>query len=242
MSESSEKVKVPCDKCGGGFTNHEILQSHRDDWQDEYEETWGVNVYEIVRCLGCESVRFRQSAISSEYRDPITGEHEACDVRVYPPSASAKNSRRAPISSQYPELVSKIYLETVACFNSGANTLAGGGLRAIVEAICKDKNIDGRDLKIKIDELVRQGFLAQAQADLLHEERYIGNAALHEMLTPSRSDLEDGLKIVEGLMNTIYDLPIHAERLRQRREARKTSQSSPNAVHDLAGGIPRPEP
>jgi hypothetical protein len=96
--------------------------------------------------------------------------------------------------------------------------MAGGGLRAIVEAICKDRQVTGKNLETKIDELVKQGYLVKAQADLLHEERYIGNSALHEMKTPTKDDLEDGLKIVEGLMNTIYLLPFRAERLKSKRD------------------------
>ena len=57
-----------------------------------------------------------------------------------------------------------------------------------------------------------------SQAALLHEERYLGNAALHELETPSKQAIEDGLGIVEGLMNTIYILPHKAERLRSRRQ------------------------
>ena len=110
-----------------------------------------------------------------------------------------------------------MYMETIKCFNAGAFTLAGGGLRAIVEAICQDRQVTGKDLATKIEALVKQGYLVQAQADLLHEERYIGNFALHEMKTPTKEDLEDGLKIIEGLMNTIYVLPLHAARLKDKR-------------------------
>ena len=61
-------------------------------------------------------------------------------------------------------------------------------------------------------------YLVQTQADLLHEERYIGNFALHEMKTPTKEDLEDGLQIIEVLLKTIYVLPDHAARLRTQRE------------------------
>jgi hypothetical protein len=115
--------------------------------------------------------------------------------------------------------VSRIYSETVIAFNAGALTLAGGGLRAIVEAICIEKKVAG-NLRQKIDDLVAKGLLAKPQADLLHEERYIGNAALHEILPPGKQEVEDGLAIVEGLMNTVYVLPLRAARLRKKREQR----------------------
>jgi hypothetical protein len=96
-----------------------------------------------------------------------------------------------------------------------------------VEDICIDKNINGSSLLKKIDALASQGYLTAAQADLLHEERYIGNAALHEMATPSKQDLEDGLEIVEGLIRTIYILPYKAKRLKVRREAKQAATTKP---------------
>jgi len=50
---------------------------------------------------------------------------------------------------------------------------------------------------------VKQNLLAQPQADLLHEERYLGNAAVHEVEPPSRKDVEDGLAIVEAQSRTV---------------------------------------
>jgi hypothetical protein len=97
------------------------------------------------------------------------------------------------------------------------NTLAGGGLRAIVEAVCLDQKVTGKNLQDRIDQLAASGLLAKTQADLLHEERYIGNTALHEIEAPGRSDIEDGLQIVESLLNTIYIAPIKAERLKKKR-------------------------
>jgi hypothetical protein len=62
-----------------------------------------------------------------------------------------------------------------------------------VEAICIDRKVSGQDLQKKIDDLVSKGLLEKPQADLLHEERYIGNAALHGILPPAKQEIEDGL-------------------------------------------------
>ena len=61
----------------------------------------------------------------------------------------------------------------------------------------------GKNLQGKIDGLVKQNLLAQPQADLLHEERYLGNSAVHEVEPPSRKDVEDGLAIVETQPRTV---------------------------------------
>ena len=66
-----------------------------------------------------------------------------------------------------------MYKETIDALNANIRKLAGGGLRATVEAICLNKNIKDGHLQNKIDELVKQQLLTTTQADLLHEERYI---------------------------------------------------------------------
>lgn len=127
-----------------------------------------------------------------------------------------------------PVSVWKMYKETIDALNANIRTLAGGGLRATVEAVCLDNNIREGGLQRKIDELAKQNLLTAAQAELLHEERYLGNSALHELETPAAQDIEDGLRIVEGLINTIYILPSKAKRLKARREAKKETQTAPH--------------
>ena len=117
--------------------------------------------------------------------------------------------------------------------------LAGGGLRAVVEALCKDKNVSGRNLEKKIDRLVEQGLLAVPQAELLHEERYLGNAALHEIVAPSVLDVNDGFDIIDNLLATIYIMPDKAQRLRAKRSERSLNQQSveqPDAEDGAADG------
>lgn len=209
----TKPVKIPCTNCGGGPRNHAVLKEHEEKWRTE--DDLGGGTYQICRCLGCETVRFRAEEWDTSCWNHGTNEMEPV-VTVYP---EAVQSQRQQVDvSDYPDAVARISQETIRAFNAGAMILAGGGLRAIVEAICLDRKVSGRNLKEKIDALVASELLAKPQAELLHEERYIGNSALHEILPPTKRDLEDGLAIVEGLLNTIYTLPGHAERLRRRRQ------------------------
>jgi hypothetical protein len=128
-----------------------------------------------------------------------------------------------------PGKVGRIYSETVAALNAGAHLLAGGGLRAIVEAICRDRNIQGGDLQKRIDGLVSAELLAKPQAELLHEQRFIGNAALHELEAPGVDDLVTGLEIIETLVATIYVPPHKAEKLRESRTKREAAARAKNS-------------
>lgn len=212
-------MRIPCTECGGNPRNHEILKEHTDSWEVEDAGIYGASTYQICKCAGCDNIRFRIESSNSEDYDPRTGEDEIRES-VYP---KAQESQRSAIeTSDLPDPIARIYRETVIAFNAGALILTGGGLRAIAEALCQEKNVSGDNLQTKIDNLAREGFLAIAQATLLHEERYLGNAALHEIVAPSRRDVEDGFDIIETLLKTIYILPEKAERLRVKR-TRQTS-------------------
>jgi hypothetical protein len=216
---------VPCNECGGADRKHRIL-FEKTNPISSLEEGWQYDEHhQLLECMGCESIRYRRYCIgdnnSGEY-----GERELYNIEVFPSAVGNPAIRPVrdfghddELEPLVPENVVKMYRETILALNSGARTLAGGGLRATVEAICLAKEITAGTLQVKIDALVSQGLLTEAQANLLHEERYLGNAALHELATPSKSDIEDGLQIVEGLIQTIYVLPAKAGRLRAKREA-----------------------
>jgi Domain of unknown function (DUF4145) len=213
-----EIVKARCSSCGGS-RNHEVIATKTVDDSEEEIGYYGRTEYQIVRCQGCEDVRFRTSSINSEDLDEEG--HSVETVQVYPDNLQ----RGRPANKELiglPSAVGAMYREALGAFNAGAKVLAGGGLRAIVEAICKDRSIKGKNLQEKIDRLVGEGLLAKPQADLLHEERYLGNAALHELEAPADSDLTLGFEIIEALLITIYVLPAKAKRLQRNRLESKT--------------------
>jgi len=236
MTSKPEIILVKCTRCGGQERNHQVVYDHQEHESSPDGDIQVWTHYKIVKCMGCNAIRFRESYFCTEDIDPETGNPEECGVRIYQEEGDSKY--QATIHEQIPEDIKKIYIETIKCFNAGANTLSGGGLRATVEAICKDQRASGDSLKKQIDALVQKGVLAKAQADLLHEERYIGNDALHEMKTPADQDIIDGLAIVEGLMKTIYVLPIHAARIRTKRKQASSStqgQSPHQTEHQKKG-------
>ncbi|KKK98097.1 hypothetical protein LCGC14_2646170, partial [marine sediment metagenome] len=191
-------------------------------WTNIYDDSmFGETEYEIIQCVGCDSVRFRTLSWDTESVDPYTGKAVATD-RVYPEPAPA--GRQPMDTHELPERVARIYVEATKAFNAGAMILSGGGLRAIVEAICKAQAVPGANLAAKIDALAQQGLLAPPQAELLHEERYIGNEALHEVEPPRTQDLADGFLIIDHLLATIYILPKKAKRLKAARKMRKAAK------------------
>ena len=219
QKEDSTNVWVPCSECGGSDRNHRIHHELRESITDEYQY-YGEYHHQLLRCMGCGTVRYRRFIMDEYHRDEISGRPEPHRQEIFPtPTQGQRHSSLAqPNAALIPAHVLKMYEETLSALNAAALTLAGGGLRATVEAICRNQGIASGNLEKKIDSLVQKQLLTSSQAELLHEERYIGNAALHELTTPSTVDIEDGLQIVEGLINTIYILPEKAKRLKKVRE------------------------
>ena len=206
-------VKVRCDACSGGVRNHLVVAEYVDDLADDEMQCYETTTYQICRCQGCDAFRFREE---SEINGQSVGE------RVFP---ERKQTQR-PVIAELESLpgVGRVYAETIAAFGVDALILTGAGLRAIVEAICIQQNAKGKDLQERIDALVETRLLAKPQADLLHEERYIGNTALHEIDPPNAKHVSLGLEIIEGLLNTIYVLPKKADELRAARTARQEAR------------------
>ncbi len=241
MTEKTQpqNVWVPCAECGGSDRKHEVLHEHEESISDEYRY-YGEYHHQLLQCMGCSAVRYRRFIMDDNHRDEITGLAAPHREELFPASTIGQraNSLSDSGAALIPSDVLKMYEETVAALNANALTLAGGGLRATVEAICLNQGITNGSLEKKINALVDKQLLTNAQGDLLHEERYIGNAALHEMATPTADDIEDGLQIVEGLVSTIYILPEKAKRLKKGREkAARKKKSKPTSSAKTSKGI-----
>lgn len=233
-AEKHDAENFRCRSCGGQPRKHDVLFRRQEPWFDYEIGASGYTVHIVAQCRGCESLRFvLKESDSTMPLDDYGSEHVEV-VKIFPDDASDK--KRTPVLDDFdlPLQVARMYHETLSAFDVGAFTLAGAGLRAIVEALCLDQQVSGKDLKRKIDELVTAGLLALKQAEHLHEERYLGNDAIHQMSIPSRKDLEDGLRIVENLLQTIYVLPQHAAGLRRSREARAAKKATSGGATSAA--------
>lgn len=202
--------KVHCLRCRG-LTNHDVL-FEQTDFDDEgepwlYEECR----YQVIKCRGCDRTSFREER-------SINGSHPL--ETLYPPER--KHSRTAIVESwDFPSKVVGIYDETLRAFNALALTLTAIGLRALAEAICLDQGCQGKDLQERIEALVSSGLLSRSQGEFLHLQRYLGNAAAHEIEPPPLEDVMVALDILESLLRTIYHLSDQARRLQNKHEQRR---------------------
>lgn len=216
-------MKSVCSKCKG-YTNQKILSEKVEEIHDSEDDWWETHKYQIIKCQGCDTISFRklyndaQQNHFADYGDPWTQE-------VYP----KRDLTALPIRNvvNIPPNIRKIYQETISAFNNDQNILCAAGIRAIIEGICIDKkitgghyeNADGKKLfsnKLhgKIEGLFEHGFLTKPNSEILHQLRFLGNGAVHDLASPSSAELSLAIDLVEHTIDNIYEIQHKAKKLK----------------------------
>jgi len=211
-------LKVFCNRCRV-HTSHEVLFNHKDTYTPD--NTPGMQIdfaechSEVLKCCGCGAVTFCETWVTSEDWNPDTKEMEP-QRTVYPPRCEDFAGKSFVLA---PQVISKIYDEVIGSYNAGYYTLCAAGVRALVEAVCEDQGIakglitsdDGKvklqsTLEGKIAGMAQAGLLTPGHARALHELRWLGNIALHQLARPSRESLKTAVAILEHTLESIYSL------------------------------------
>lgn len=221
-----EDLRVFCNSCKRE-TRHSIQRNFEQVFNDGQ-----IEHCQVIQCAGCDEVSFLKiHIINIELAPPIITN------QVFPP-------RTLQIYKQFdgmPEKLDRIYKEMIDTFNSKSFILCAGGLRALVEGICAERHIyegpkrnqetgeylinqknqqliRGRNLACKIEGLAESHLLTEPQARALHQHRYLGNSALHELEIPSAEMLIIAISIIENVMESLYNIPVQAGNLGRLRE------------------------
>lgn len=201
-----DEVIVPCTKCSGR-TAHEVIASLDQSGENtNYGVNWEQH-YQIIRCKGCKIVSFRDANSNSDEYIQV-GEDE-WDLKIYERLYPSRIEGRKDLGQDawhLPLDTNRVYQETLQALNNNSPILAGIGLRALVETVCKEKNAIGKNLFEKIDNLASQQVLTPAGAAILHKIRTLGNAAAHEVKPHSEKQLALGMSVVEHMLKDVYIL------------------------------------
>ena len=93
------------------------------------------------------------------------------------------------------------------------NLIPAIGIRMLVEAICEDKKVQGKNLREKIDDLANKDYLTKEGAKFLHSIRGMGNMVAHEFKMLTDEEVDVAMDIIEALFLNIYVLPKKNKRL-----------------------------
>lgn len=233
-----EMLSVQCSTCNRA-TRHCVLASlDKNGSEFDEQEGWSVDWadhYQVIQCQGCETVSFRHVSWFSEDSDPATGDPGEKE-RLYP-RRSATSVTPKPFHN-VPSNLRRIYGETVDCYNNDSPILCASGLRAVVEGICAELGVKNGpveelskgggmrmvrkpNLEGRIAGLQEKGLLTESSAKTLHEHRFLGNSAVHELTRLSEDELRIAIEIVEHILEQLYELPEKAENLKRARARRK---------------------
>jgi hypothetical protein len=222
-------------------TRHEVGASLRRDGQAwDRSEQWSVewtDDYQVVKCLGCETVTFRHTAWFSE-DDP----HDGTTERLYPKRDA--NTVAAKSFGNVPTALRRLYGEVVDAFNNESLILCAGGLRALVEGICADRGITDGPVEVpakgggtqtkrfdnlvgKIAGLHEKGLLTKDGTEILHELRFLGNEALHELAAPGAGEVRLATTIIEHVLEQLYEIPEKGLELQRTRAKRSPAVAAP---------------
>lgn len=231
-------LDIPCIACGRS-TKHLVKVSYDEDGCEvNRRENWSVewmHNYQVIQCQGCETFSFRHQSWCDQDFYPEAGD-DGTTERLYPKRST--NDVTAKPFLNVPTTLRRIYVELIDCFNNECHTLCAAGLRALVEGICADQKIgDGpiampvkgggtttlrkNNLEGKIAGLEEKGILTQVGAQTLHQHRYLGNEAVHELARPSVEELTLAIEIIEHILEQLYEIPAKAESLRSNIAKRK---------------------
>jgi hypothetical protein len=211
---AGSEIWVACKSCAGD-TSHRVLKSVDESGSDPvgggntFDWRWS---YQVIQCLGCKSITFREVSTNSEdYDHNDEGNIEYNETELLHPSRT-EGREIIDDSEILPRDLVRIYSEVLGALNNRLPVLAGIGVRAIIETIARDKGASGRDLSQQIDGLVGLGLLTKEGATILHKLRVLGNVAAHEVKAHSVTELNLAMDVVEHLLLAVYILPFHANR------------------------------
>lgn len=229
-------VSIHCIECKRSTRHLVTVSLDKAGSESNEREGWDVawsDEYQVIECQGCETVSFRHQSWFSEAQDI---DDDGTIERIYP--LRNKDAINARPYHNVPSNLRRIYTELIDCFNNDSPTLCAAGLRALVEGVCAQQGIaEGpvemhdksggtkvvrRDnLEGRISGLQEKGLLTKSSAQTLHEHRYLGNLAIHELARPSADELKLAIEIVEHVLEQLYELPEKAAELRRAIARRK---------------------
>lgn len=206
-----KKIKTQCFDCQRE-TNHLVIASKM--YHFEINRYRYGKEYSIVQCLGCDHTSFLQVFHDYEIRYPVKEiftsdgvdyeyDYDKGYTNFYPDAQEVLHK----LEKTLPGKLFEIYSETKKAYIQNLDIFTAIGIRSIIECICNDRNVKGRNLETKISNLKNLGNISKIDIEMLHSLRFLGNEAVHEIIKTKRKDLSVAFKIVDHLIDVIYIMP-----------------------------------
>src|SRR5258707_3775139 len=187
----NQQVVTYCGSCDGDKHHVKLFSKKVKDPLLKSDEE-----YAVVQCLGCKTVSFLQIVKPNrKSAKPIHYNYPDDDFDQFLPEDNVESLPRA---------IGQLYEELFVAFDSESPILAGIGLRTLVESVCIDQKIQGKNLQVRIQGLHNKGFISARELPILDKLRLIGNASAHEIKSLPMQKLEIALGIINHVLVIIY--------------------------------------
>ena len=154
---SNAQTRSNCRTCARS-TRHEVLFSFDEQGNEYFQE---VDRWQVLQCRGCDTLGFRNQNEDHENPQEWEGNIEpTVTIRCYPHTIPEHKL----LSHIYavPELIQKVYKQSVTAYAAGSSIIAGMGLRTTIEAVCNHLEISGASLEKRIDALLKMDIFQAA--------------------------------------------------------------------------------
>lgn len=199
---SDEITEAHCNVCGRS-TNHDVIAVEKKEGTCEEDDDRWFELYEMLRCRGCESVCLRHIQRRSEARPATTF--------YYPPAIA----RRTPIWANpllfelisdvlVPDPICDLMREVYTAIQNDSRRLAAMGIRAALEGVMIEKVGDNRSFENNMDTFEKAGYLSVRQRGTLEHILEAGHAAMHRGWEPTHNEIATLLDITESIIEEVY--------------------------------------
>lgn len=200
-------VHVACNKCGCE-TSHTVIAAEEQKDEDDDKCLFWYNLYEMLRCNGCNSVTMRHTFLDHDDETPT--------VRCYPPPSSpwlpphwVHDHILCP--RRVPSLICALIEEIYTAVQHGLYRLAAMGTRAALDSLMIEKVGDHKGFKNNIDAFQKAGYLSIRQAGVLDSLVNAGHAAIHRQWEPTTEDVATLLELTNSVIESVY---LHEDRVK----------------------------
>ena len=234
--QSTAAKKIFCNRCGTSTIHSwvasvypSVVEPVEGDPSDGPAE---CSFWRMWKCLGCDTALLEEVFAFLQFDDDgellLTIDEGIYDARYVPERSAFIVQQKQFIN--LPMRLEEIYRETLHAYNNNLDMLCAIGIRTLIEGICADQEIAGKNLQAKIEGL--SSILPRNIVSNLHNLRFMGNEAAHELQSSDRNELHLAIEICEDLLNFIYELDYRATQLAKSRQTRHSDSDISTSESD----------
>lgn len=166
------------------------------------------DLYEILKCCGCDAIRMRVTTASrAKGKSATTIYYPRRSRRRGPPpwvedddgNLILLRSGSLNLLFDIIPLMEEVYL----AIDNHLLRLAAMGIRAVLEAVMKSK-VGDYNFAVLLDRFQKADYISTRQHGTLGEILEVGHAAAHRGWEPTESDITTLLDITEGLIKGVF--------------------------------------